>query len=305
MRAGGAHHGVLQHQVDRYDGVIIMDASEEALRNHLNDSINHFKALKRRGVWLHLSPQAIGFAGEAVAKHGFQIHSADSKKLILTKWLPADEGVPSSLPSSASHYVGVGCLVLNSQGDKMLVVQEKNGILRGKNFWKIPTGQLEAGEDLETACVRELKEETGINGKVKGLVLFRHATQFLNGKGDIFFIMLMELAQQEGQDKDKDQKIVIQENEIADAKWMPLKEYFDQNTEALWPAGRVAYQIMNENIRAAIADRGLVWDCSTYSEGDKSAVYHPKTVPLRTISHKHTQTQTQTQTQTTGAQQHQ
>jgi 8-oxo-dGTP pyrophosphatase MutT (NUDIX family) len=38
------------------------------------------------------------------------------------------------------------------------------------NVWGIPAGQVRPGEDPEAACVRELKEETGLLGRVVSLV---------------------------------------------------------------------------------------------------------------------------------------
>ena len=267
---------VLKHALDRYQGCLVNDPASlprtaEEFNEKLAHSLDVWRAEKRRGIWLTLSPETAGFVGEAIKKHGFELHSADKDKLLLTKWLPGEEGVPNSLPAPASHYVGIGCLLLNSTKDKMLVVQEKNGVLRGSGFYKIPTGTVEAGEDLASACVRELKEETGIDAEVKGLVLFRHATQFLNGKGDLFFVFLMKLPE-----RSQDQQIVIQESEIADAKWIPLEDYFGQSLAPLWPAARVAYTKMNQTIKDALDDpEGRVWQLYSYSEKDKSAIFSP------------------------------
>jgi hypothetical protein len=56
---------------------------------------------------------------------------------MLTRWLPEDE--ENKLPPNASHQCGVGAFVMNERRE-VLVVQEKNGPLRGKDVWKMPTG---------------------------------------------------------------------------------------------------------------------------------------------------------------------
>lgn len=267
---------ILTHSNDRYNGVLIdagsLPRDPREFEARLASSVEAWTKDARRGVWLTLPSTHLELAPVAV-KHGFEIHSAAKDSgLQLTKWLPHD--TPNTLPAPASSYLGVGCLVLNRARDKMLVVQEKNGVLRGKNFWKMPTGALDAGEGLEEACVRELFEETGVVAAPKGMVLLRHACRYLNGKADVFFVILMELPKEaDGRDVEA---ITIQESEIADAKWIPLDEYFEQDLSALWPAGRTAYSIMNAAIRKAIHEPESVLTAARYST-DASAIYHPPT----------------------------
>ena len=54
---------------------------------------------------------------------------------------------------------GVGIVVLNKQ-NKVFVAKR---IDNPKNFWQMPQGGVDEGEDLETAMKRELFEETGIS----------------------------------------------------------------------------------------------------------------------------------------------
>lgn len=273
-RGGGAHQ-VLKHRLDRYDGCLIDDPrSLPETRDEFNSKLKHsldvWREEKKRGVWLTLSPERVAFAADAISQHGFELHSANREQLTLTKWLPLEQ--PNTLPAGASHYVGVGCLLLNKTKNSVLVVQEKNGVLKGKNFWKIPTGAVDAGEDLMGACQRELMEETGIRAKVKGLVLVRQLTRYLGGKGDLFFVFLCEL-----EDPDSEGTISIQESEIAACQWMPVEDYFAQSLQALWPAGRVAYTIMNECFQQALEHKGgSVWAVTPYESQPKpSSLFHP------------------------------
>ena len=272
--AGGsasASEDHLKHTHDRYQGILLdgddLPADQLDFERKLGNSLTKWREEKRRGVWLTLPQDKLKLASPAVEKFGFEVHSAARDKgLTLIKWLP---DTPNTLPSPASHYAGVGCLVLSKDRRRMLVVQEKNGILRGSGFWKIPTGAAEAGEELAETCVRELMEETGISAVPKGVVLFRHATRYLNGKGDFFIVFLMELSSDED-------TIKIQESEIADAKWLPVEEYFSQDLSPLWPAGQVAYRRMNSAMRAAIEqpDKAL-WPAYYYSTTDRSAIFAP------------------------------
>lgn len=62
--------------------------------------------------------------------------------------------------------VGVGAIVLN-QG-RMLLEKRKNE--PGKGKWSIPGGVVELGEDLLQSVIREVKEETGLDVAVSGLI---------------------------------------------------------------------------------------------------------------------------------------
>ena len=61
----------------------------------------------------------------------------------------------------------VVCVVRDKEG-KILVA--KRNLNPGLNKWALPGGFVESGEIPETACLRELEEETGLKGKIKELI---------------------------------------------------------------------------------------------------------------------------------------
>jgi ADP-ribose pyrophosphatase YjhB (NUDIX family) len=73
-------------------------------------------------------------------------------------WLKDD--VECKVPPFGTHHCGVGGLVLNEQENTILVVREKARVWAP--LWKLPGGYVNLGEDLGTAAVREVFEETGI-----------------------------------------------------------------------------------------------------------------------------------------------
>jgi len=56
------------------------------------------------------------------------------------------------------------CAAKNKNG---LVLIVKRNLAPGRNKWALPGGFIEAGETPETAVLRELKEETGLKGKIE------------------------------------------------------------------------------------------------------------------------------------------
>jgi 8-oxo-dGTP diphosphatase len=64
------------------------------------------------------------------------------------------------LPSSAAF-------VRNDSKEILLV---KRGVEPGKGEWALPSGFVEVDETPARACVRELKEETGLDGRIQRLL---------------------------------------------------------------------------------------------------------------------------------------
>jgi 8-oxo-dGTP diphosphatase len=67
------------------------------------------------------------------------------------------------LMAMPTHIVAVGGIVKNEQGE-ILLVKTRNG------GWVFPGGQVEVGENLEDALIREIKEESGIDIYVSNLI---------------------------------------------------------------------------------------------------------------------------------------
>jgi ADP-ribose pyrophosphatase YjhB (NUDIX family) len=64
------------------------------------------------------------------------------------------------LPSSAAF--------VRNEKAKILLV--KRGVAPGKGKWALPSGFIEIEETPEQACLRELKEETGLGGEILRLI---------------------------------------------------------------------------------------------------------------------------------------
>ena len=59
------------------------------------------------------------------------------------------------------------CAAINADGEILIAKRNQEP---GKNKWALPGGFIESNENPEKACLRELKEETGVEGEIINLV---------------------------------------------------------------------------------------------------------------------------------------
>ncbi|KAL5794330.1 hypothetical protein ACOSP7_002924 [Xanthoceras sorbifolium] len=180
----------------------------------LKTSLFYWTQQGKRGVWIKLPIEFANLVEPAV-KEGFRYHHAEPDYLMLVKWISE---TTDTLPENASHRVGVGAFVMNDKGE-VLVVQESNGRFKGTNVWKLPTGVVNESEDICTAAVREVKEETGIDTEFIEILAFRQSHQSFFRKSDLFFVCMLRPLSFD---------IQKQDSEIEAAQWMRAEDYADQ-----------------------------------------------------------------------------
>ncbi|GLC89729.1 NUDIX hydrolase [Lysinibacillus piscis] len=119
-------------------------------------------------------------------------------------------------------WLGVAGVVVNELG-QWLVVKKTYGGLQGR--WSLPAGFVDAGETVDEAAVREVKEETGIDCFVSGLIGFRTGVirEEISDNMAIFYCRM----------KDERQAIVIQEHEIVEACWINPQELAQDDTASV------------------------------------------------------------------------
>lgn len=208
---------------DTYGGVVVDSSAVphdvHKFRKMLAASVAKWRADGRCGAWLDLRIEDAELIPVATKEHGFVFHAAEPTHVTLKVWLPKDRA--SLLPGNASHTVGVGSVVIDDSAvpHKILMVRERNGPAARLGIWKLPTGLVDAGEEIHEAAVREVLEETGVKAEFLDLGAFRMAhggNLATKDKSNLFFI-----ARLRAQSRD----VVAQESEIAEAQWFTLEEY--------------------------------------------------------------------------------
>ncbi|MFA6391309.1 MAG: NUDIX domain-containing protein [Patescibacteria group bacterium] len=111
--------------------------------------------------------------------------------------------------------IKVICGAVVVKDNKFVIVQEAQGLVRG--LWNIPAGHLDDEEDLKSAAVREVKEETGLDVKLEGLIgIYQHKS--LHGNNVVGFYFKASVLGGE---------LLINPVEILDSKWVTFEEFLN------------------------------------------------------------------------------
>jgi len=131
--------------------------------------------------------------------------------------------------SFPTHIVAAGGIVEDEQGNILLVKTRDGG-------WVCPGGQVEVGENLIDALVREIKEESGIDAAVSHLVGVYSNTgtsKWYDGVTDVPTKVMFDFVC-----KPVGGELAVSD-ETTDSRWVPKDQVLDYITH---PAIRARYQ---------------------------------------------------------------
>ena len=220
-----------------YNGIVIdghtLPNSPEEFKQQLQLSLAHWQNAGHATVWLtillpqaHLIPHvlAAGFDNHHSHQHGFTFTKALIEHALI--------------PHFATHTIGVGGLVINNK-QQLLTIREQDHIHTHPHNWKFPGGMLDPKEHIHAGVIREVFEETGIQTQFERLLGCRHYHKGQFNTSNIYIVCLLTPLNHE---------IVLQASEIADARWMDINEYL--NDEKIGAYNKAI-------LKSALNDKGL------------------------------------------------
>jgi 8-oxo-dGTP diphosphatase len=127
------------------------------------------------------------------------------------------------------------------------VVYRRNGgvtevaLIRVRHRWSLPKGQVEEGEGVQETALREVREETGLEGKIVvklGDISYWYTNKTREGETSrifkrVYFFLIRYL---KGDVRCHDQ-------EVEEARWFPISEAIE----------KIAYSNERETVRKAVA----------------------------------------------------
>jgi 8-oxo-dGTP pyrophosphatase MutT (NUDIX family) len=228
---------VLGHAPDQFGGVIVereaLPSDPAVFEAVLRHSLETWRSNGSRLVWLKLGIDRAALIPVAT-QLGFGFHHTDESDLMLVCRLVENAFVPTH----ATHYIGVGGVVINDR-QELLVVCERHR-RTSRPYYKLPGGALQPGEHLVDAVLREVLEETGVQARFESLVCFRHWHGYRYGKSDIYFVCRLSPLSQ---------VVTMQAEEIEECFWMPVADYFESD---------LVSPFNKRIVHAALASSGVV-----------------------------------------------
>ena len=187
----------------------------DTFKSQFDNVMAEIREAKRRGVFLKV-PIPLASIIPLAAEHGFRFHHAEGDVAMLLAWLPEEE--PCPVPDFATHVVGLGGMVINSQ-QEVLCIKEKNApAATSQGSWKLPGGLIDLGEELADGVTREVREETGVLSTFVSVLAARHQHGAAFGRDDLYVVSLL---------RPETTEITIDKNEVSEAAWLPLREYYE------------------------------------------------------------------------------
>lgn len=126
-------------------------------------------------------------------------------------------------------FIGVGVGVIIVKNNKILLLLRKKPM-----EWSIPGGKVELNEKSEDTAIREIKEELGIDIKIKKFLTF---TETFNNR--MHWISIFYTA-----DIVKGDPRVMESEEHAEVKWFPLNRL----PKKMFLASKLAIEFYKKNI---------------------------------------------------------
>jgi ADP-ribose pyrophosphatase YjhB (NUDIX family) len=200
------------YQFDQYNGIVIdkqaLTASVSEFSQQCETLLLLAKAQSKQLIWISLSIQQSELIS-VLTNAGFVFHNCLEDEITLILRLKPD----AYAPFVPTHSIGAGAVIINEQ-QQILVIREKLATSPG---FKLPGGNIELGEKVSEAIVREVFEETGIHSEFTSIQGFASKKVFRFGKSNIYFLCRLKALTTEIDIQDID--------EIAEAKWCDVTEF--------------------------------------------------------------------------------
>ncbi|MGK0256324.1 MAG: 8-oxo-dGTP diphosphatase [Arcobacteraceae bacterium] len=217
---------------DNYEGVIIDNATiPHILEDFEKEIVNILDNLEdKKLLWIKLPIIKSDFI-PILTKYDFVFHHCNEEDITLLKKLTIDP----IIPTARNHTLGVGVVVINEENEILLIKDRL-----GKRY-KLPGGYIDDDENISTAVVREVKEETGIDVEFTSIIALGHFKPLQFGESNLYVGCTAKALSKEIN--------IIDDYEIIEARWMDLDEFLNHEEVLVFNKTIVKTAIRNDGLR--------------------------------------------------------
>lgn len=215
---------------DKYDGVIIDSSS-------INENVEAFEEEllylltcleNKKLLWIKLPIEKSPYI-PMLTRHAFVFHHCNERDIMLVRRLVDNP----TMPTATNHTVGVGAVVTDA--DKLLVIKDR--------FWqvyKLPGGHVDDRENISSALVREVYEETGIHVEFESIISLGHFSPGQFNESNLYIVCKAVPLSKEIH--------IIDSEEILEARWIAIDAYLTCDD---------VHEYNKKIVRTALASVGL------------------------------------------------
>lgn len=214
------YHGIT---IDNTSIPHILDKFEEELLAIIENLEN------KKLLWIKLPIEKSDFI-PLLTKYEFVFHHCNEADITLLKKLTLNP----IIPTARNHTLGVGVVVIDD--GKILVVKERIG-----QHFKLPGGYIDDNENISTAVVREVKEETGIDVEFNAIIALGHFNPLQFGESNLYVGCAANALSKEIN--------IIDTEEILEAKWMNIEDFLKDEEIYLFNKTIVNTAIKNDGLK--------------------------------------------------------
>lgn len=216
---------------DNYEGITIdcttipheLELFEQEIINIIDNLEN------KKLLWIKLPIEKSHFI-PLLTKYEFVFHHCNENDITLLKKLIETP----IIPTARNHTLGVGAVVIKD--GKLLVIKDRLG-----QHFKLPGGYIDDDENISSAVVREVKEETGIDVEFTSIVALGHFKPLQFGESNLYVGCVAKALSTEIN--------IIDDYEIIEARWIDLEEFLNSDEIYLFNKTIVKTAIKNNGLR--------------------------------------------------------
>jgi len=217
---------------DNYEGITI---DHSTIPHHLDEFEEELSIIiknleNKKLLWIKIPISKSDFI-PILTKYDFVFHHCNEEDITLLKKLIVDPIVPTA----RNHTLGVGVVVIN-ENNEILVIRDRIG-----KRYKLTGGYIDDDENISTAAVREVKEETGIDVGFTSIIALGHFKPLQFGESNLYVGCTAQAYSKEIN--------IIDDYEIIEARWMDLDEFQNHPDILLFNKTIVNTAIKNDGLK--------------------------------------------------------